>query len=94
MTEAYHIVCLRDLDVPRMTFAPLRRSLPGFARCLGEYYRLRMRLLAIKSEKGRFVEPSDWTLTEDIKEGSHDQNPDFHNGSIWRRAGNWQVNGM
>ena len=56
MTEAYHIVCLRDLAVPRMTFAPLCRSLPGFARCLGEYYRLSMRLPAITSEKGRFVE--------------------------------------
>jgi len=79
-----------------MTFAPLCLSLPGFARCLGEYYRLSMRLPAIKSEKGRFVEvpPSDWTLTQDIKEGSYDRNPDFHNGSIWRRAGNWQVNGM
>jgi hypothetical protein len=39
-----------------MTFAPLCRSLPGFARCLGEYDRLSMRLLAIKSQKGRFVE--------------------------------------
>jgi hypothetical protein len=28
------------------------------------------------------------------KEGSYDRNPDFHNGSIGRRAGNWQVNGM
>ena len=56
MAEAYHIVCLRDLDVPAMTFAPLCRSLPGFARCLGEYYRLSMPLPAIKSEKGRFVE--------------------------------------
>ena len=56
MTEAYHIVCLRDLAVLRMTFAPLCSSLPGFARCLGEYYRLSMRLPAIKSEKGRFVE--------------------------------------
>jgi hypothetical protein len=56
-----------------------------------------MLLPAIKSEKGLFVErgrPSDWTLTQDNKEGSYDRNPDFHNGSIWRRAGNWQVNGM
>jgi len=56
LTEAYHIVCLRDLDVPRMAFAPLCRNLPGFARCLGEYCRLSMRLSAIKSEKGRFIE--------------------------------------
>jgi len=56
LTEAYHIVCLRYLDVPRMTFALLCRSLPGFARCLGEYYRLSMRLPAIKSEKSRFDE--------------------------------------
>jgi len=39
-----------------ITFAPLCRSLPGFARCLGEYHGLSMRLPAIKSEKGRFVE--------------------------------------
>ena len=38
-----------------MTFAPLYRSLPGFARCLGAYHRLSMRQPAIKSEKGRFV---------------------------------------
>jgi hypothetical protein len=85
LTEAYHIVCLWDLDVPRMTFAPLCRSLPGLARCLSECHRLSMRLPAIKSEKGRFVGcgwPSDWTLTQDIKEGSYDRNPDFHNGSI------------
>jgi hypothetical protein len=56
LTEAYHIVCLRDLDVPRMTFAPLYRSLPDFARCLGEYYRPSMPLQAIKSEEGRHVE--------------------------------------
>ena len=54
--EGYHIVSLRDLDGLRMTFAPLCRSLPGFARRLGEYYRLSMRLSAIKSEKDRFVE--------------------------------------
>jgi hypothetical protein len=39
-----------------IAFAPLCRSLPGFARCLGEYHRFSMRLPAIKSEKGRFVE--------------------------------------
>ena len=92
MTEAYHIVYLRDLDVARMTFAPLCRGLPGFARCLGEYYRLSMRLPAIKSEKGRFVEVRlTFRLDADSrpKEGSYDRNPDFHNGSIWR-----QVNGM
>jgi len=36
LTKAYHIVCLRELGVLRMTFAPFCRSLPAFARCLGE----------------------------------------------------------
>ncbi len=39
-----------------MTFAPLCRSLPGFAYCLREYYPPSIRLPAIKSEKGRLVE--------------------------------------
>jgi hypothetical protein len=43
-------LCLRDLDASQMTFAPLCPSLPGFARCLREYYRLSMQLPAIKSE--------------------------------------------
>jgi hypothetical protein len=80
-----------------MTFAPLCRSLPGFARCLGEYYRLRMQLSAIKSENGRFVEARlTFRLDADSnsKEGSYDRNPDSHNGSIWKRAGKWQVKGL
>jgi hypothetical protein len=54
--EGYHIVSLRDLDGLRMPFASLYRSLPGFARCLGEYYRPSMPLRAIKSEEGRYAE--------------------------------------
>jgi len=54
--EGYHIISLRDLDGLRTPFAPLYRSLPDFARCLGEYYRPSMPLQAIKSEEGRYVE--------------------------------------
>jgi hypothetical protein len=54
--EGYHIVSLRDLGGLRMPFAPLYRSLPRFARCLGEYCRRSMPLQAIKSEEGRHVE--------------------------------------
>lgn len=54
--EGYHIICLRDLDGLRMLFAPLCRSLPDFAGCLGEYCRPSMPLQAIKSEEGRYVE--------------------------------------
>jgi len=76
------------LDVARMTFAPLCRGLPGFARCLGEYYRLSMRLPAIKSEQGRFVEVR---LTFRLDADSQDprkvrmtETRISNDGSIWR----------